>query len=151
MHRRPLGRGRLLAVVAAVVILVGCVASIEWPATALLPWFSIGGGPGELSLVQRGAFDGSGILAFLAAMAVLALVTLPYAAGDRPVGIDRGLVYLLITAVALVGVAIWPFVGIDGAFGGLFPDRAPGYWIAVVGVIVLARATFEIFQEPSRL
>jgi hypothetical protein len=134
MHRRPLGRGRVLAVVAALVIL----------GSSVLPWYSIGGG--DLPLLQRNGFAGSAILTFLAAMLTLALVTLPYAAGDRPVGIDRGLFYLLILGIAVLGVAIWPFLQ-SGEFGGLLPDRAPGFWVAVVGVVLLGRATYDIFGE----
>jgi hypothetical protein len=137
MHRRPLGRGRVLAVLGALVILVGC----------LLPWFGVGGG-GELPPLELRVFDGSGILTFLAALATLALVTLPYAAGDRPVSADRGLFYLLILGVAILGIVLWPF-GLSGEFGGLFPTRAPGFWVALVGIVMLGRATFDIFREPA--
>jgi hypothetical protein len=137
MHRRPLGRGRVLAVLAAIVLLVGC----------LVPWYGVGGG-GELPSLDLRAFDGSGILTFLAALATLALVTLPYAAGDRPVTADRGLFYLLILVVAILGVALWP-LRLSGEFGGLVPTRAPGFWTAIVGIIVLGRATYDIFREPA--
>ena len=50
MHRRPLGRGRRLAVLAAVTIIVGCI----------LPWWQFGGGAGELTRLQGNAFEGSG-------------------------------------------------------------------------------------------
>lgn len=128
----------MLAVAGALVVLAGC----------LLPWyaFQVDGG---LPALEFRAFDGSGILAFIAALATLALVTLPYAAGDRPVSADRGLAYLLLVGLAALGVAIWPLLVIDD-LSGLLPTRAPGWWIALVGVAVLARATFEIFQEPSR-
>ena len=74
MHRRPLGRGRQLAALAAIVIVVAC----------LLPWWGVGGGDG-LPALSGNAFEGSGILVFFAALAVIALLTLPYAAGDVPV------------------------------------------------------------------
>jgi hypothetical protein len=127
-----------MAVVGALVVLVGC----------LLPWYAFrveGGLPGReyVGLTQ------SGILAFIAALGTLALVTLPYAAGERPVSADRGLAYLLLTGLAGVGVAIWPFEVLDD-LSGLLPDRGPGWWIALVGVVVLGRATFEIFREPAR-
>lgn len=137
MHRRPLGRGRTLAAIASVLLLVAC----------LLPWYSVGGGAG-LPLIEERAFDGSGILAFLAALLVLALMALPYASVGRPVAIDAWPAYLLLLIVALLGVVAWPiqYLGVDPA--GLVPTRAPGYWIAVVGVLVLARAVFEIHREP---
>ena len=138
MHRRPIGRGRTLAILGAVVILVGC----------LLPWYGVGG-DGGLPPRDFRAFDGSGILAFVAALATLALVALPYAAGDRPIGADRGLAYVLLVAVALIGVLLWP-VDLLGAPAGLLPSRAPGWWLTVAGVAILGRAAFEIVQEPAR-
>jgi hypothetical protein len=138
MHRRPLGRGRTLAVVGALVVLVGCI----------LPWYAFrveGGLPARefIGLTQ------SGILAFVAAFGTLALVALPYAAGDRPVSADRGLTYLLLVGLAALGIALWPLQVIED-LAGLSPARAPGWWIAVAGVVILGRAVFEIFQEPAR-
>jgi hypothetical protein len=138
MHRRPMGRGRTLAIAGALVVLVG----------TLLPWYVFQVDAG-LPTEEFRAFDGSGILAFIAALATLALVTLPYAAGDRPVSADRGLAYALLVGVAAIGVAIWPLLVIED-LSGLVPTRAPGWWIALLGVAVLARAAFEIFQEPAR-
>ncbi len=96
MHRRSLSSGRRLAALGAIVILVGC----------LLPWYVLGGNGGLPELVYR-AFDGTGMLTFVAALATLALVTLPYAAGERPIGIDHPMVFALLAVVALVGVVLW--------------------------------------------
>ena len=138
MYRRPFGRGRTLAVVGALIVVVGC----------LLPWyaFRVDGG---LPARQFIGLAESGILSFIASLGTLALVALPYAAGDRPVSADRGLAYLLLTGLAAVGVAIWPLQVLDD-LSGLAPDRAPGWWVALVGLVVLARAAFEIFGEPAR-
>jgi hypothetical protein len=136
MHRRPIGRARTLAIVGAFVILAGCI----------LPWYRA---QGDLPGLEFTGLAVSGILAFIAALGTLALVALPYAAGDRPVSADRGLSYLLLAALAAIGVAIWPLQVLDD-LTGLLPDRAPGWWIAAVGVVILGRAAFEIFQEPSR-
>jgi hypothetical protein len=139
MHRRPLGRGRTIAILAAVIILVGCV----------LPWFGVGG-RGGLPATELRPFDGSGMLAFLAALATLALVALPYAAGDRPVGLDRTLAYGLLFVMALLGVALWP-LDLLGEFAvGLLPDRAPGLWVAIAGVAVYGRAVYDIAREQGR-
>jgi len=126
-----------MAILAAAIILAGCV----------LPWFGVGG-LGGLPATELRPFDGSGILTFLAALATLALAALPYAAGDRPAGIDRPLYYGLVLALAVLGVALWPLDLLGEFTVGLLPDRAPGYWIAVAGVVVLGRATYEIFTEP---
>jgi hypothetical protein len=134
MHRRPVSRGRKLAILAALIMLAGC----------LLPWYTF---VGDLPVEPFGAFDGSGILVFVSGLAALALVALPYAAGDRPLGVDRGLAYALLAGVALVGVAIWPFQFLD-ELTGLLPDRAPGLWVSTVGALALSRAAFDISREP---
>jgi hypothetical protein len=140
MHRRPLGRGRILALVAAAIMLAAC----------LLPWFAIGG-EADLPTLEQRAFDGAGILVFVAALLTIALVALPYAAGDRPVAIDAWPAYLLLLAVAVAGLVLWPLLGDRLEYpSGLLPDQAPGYWLAIVGVVVLARAVFEIHEHPAR-
>jgi hypothetical protein len=137
----------MLAILGALVVLAGC----------FLPWYRVGGEPGGLSAVVDNGFEGIGILSFIAAIAILALVALPYAMGDRPVGVDRGLAYVLLALLALAGVLAWPVQFFNEPvpfFGellaGLLPDRAPGWWMALLGVVILGRAAFEIVQEPAR-
>ncbi|HYM83956.1 MAG TPA: hypothetical protein VEY67_07390 [Candidatus Dormibacteraeota bacterium] len=139
MHRRPLGRARLLAIVAAIVILVGCV----------LPWYALGGGDG-LPLREWRVFDGTGILAFLAALLTIALVSLPYATAGRPVAVDAWPAYLGFLLLAAIGVALWALQNVGVAPAGLLPDRAPGFWLTVLGTLIMARAVFEIHSEPVR-
>ncbi len=138
MHRRPLGRARRLAIIGAIVILVGC----------LLPWYALGGSEG-LPLREWRVFDGAGTLAFLAALLTLALVSLPYAMAGRPVAADAWPTYLLFLVLAVIGLVLWPLQFVWVAPGGLLPMSAPGYWLAVVGTLILARAVFEIHQEPA--
>ena len=138
MHRRPIGRGRTLGIVSALVMLVGCV----------LPWYAVGGGS-NLPIRQLNAFSGSGILVFIAALATLAVVALPYAAGDRPVAIDRWPAYLLFAVAAWVGIVYWVLSLVGDTAPGLFPDRAPGLWIAVLGTVTLSRAAYDIGREPG--
>jgi hypothetical protein len=143
VHRRPLGRGRTLAVLAAIVVAVGCV----------LPWYTVGGDVTGIPARSVNAFGGlAGLLTFLAALAVLALVALPYAAGDQPVGVDRWPAYLLLLLVSVAGVVVTVLTIVTGDFllEGFRPDRAPGIWTTLVGLAVLARAVFEIAQEPPR-
>jgi hypothetical protein len=138
MHRRPLGNGRRLAFIGAIVVLVGC----------LLPWYTVGG-DGGLTPVTYRAFDGSGIAAFLGALATIALIALPYAAGERPMGVDRGLSFMLLAVLALVGVILW-VPGLLDAPEGLLPYRAYGFWIAAVGTVIMLRAAYDIMLEPPR-
>jgi hypothetical protein len=138
VHRRPIGRARALGVVGAIVMLAGCV----------LPWYAIGGGA-DLPLRQLNAFSGSGILAFIAALATIAVVALPYAAGDRPVAIDRWPAYLLFAVAAWVGILYWVISFVGETAPGLLPDRAPGLWIAGAGTIALSRAAYDIANDRS--
>ncbi len=140
LHRRSLGRGRWVATVSAILIVVGCA----------LPWFRAGGAEGIPALEGNGFF-GPGILAFLAALATLALVTLPYAMGDRPVSVDRWWVYAALAVIAALGLLLRS-VGIaldSGGFGTMLPDRAPGVWLAAAGVVGLAFATAELYGARS--
>ena len=138
LHRRRLGRGRLVAAASALLILVGCA----------LPWFRAGGSDG-IPPIEGNAFQGPGILVFLAALAILALTALPYAAGDRPVALDRWWAYAAVTAVAAVALVL-RVAGIAAEAGGLatmLPDRAPGLWLAAAGVVGLMFATAEIYGQ----
>ena len=65
-------------------------SSADHPSSAACCRGTALGGDGGLPATYN-AFDGTGIVVFLAALATLALVALPYAAGDRPMAIDRGL------------------------------------------------------------
>lgn len=137
MHRRPLGRGRLLATISALIIVVGC----------LPPWFTVAGGATGLTALTVNAFTDKGIVVFVGALLVLALVSLPYAAGDKPVALDRTLSFAMLTGV-MVGAFVWRVVdllGIDPT--GLRPDLAPGLWLVAIGLLALVRATYEIGRE----
>jgi len=142
MHRRSFPRSRLLAAAGAVVVLVGCV----------LPWWTVGGNPGELTVKSGNAFESYGILVFAAAIATLALVTLPYAS-LRPVSADRWPSYAIIAAVGWFGLAarvVDLFLVRAFAFGTPADavTRIPGLWIALIGLAMLARAVFEMRREP---
>ena len=144
MHRRPLGRGRTLAAVAGVMLVIGCV----------LPWWKIGGGGTGITPLQGNGFEGSGIIVFLVGIATLALVALPYATGDRPLAIDRWLSYLLLTILGWIGLGI-RFVALllDGAFQFNEPAQVftngPGLWLVIVGLVILSRATYDMAREPA--
>ena len=139
MHRRPLGAGRRLALIGAIVVVIGSV----------LPWYTLGGEAGQLTAIRMTAFDGAGILTFLAALATMALVALPYAAGERPLAVDRGLAFGILAIVGIVGLILFiPASDALVAPAGMLPDRAYGYWITLVGTITLGRAAYNISLEP---
>jgi hypothetical protein len=142
MHRRPLGRGRTMAAIGGGLMVIGCV----------LPWWQVGGTPG-ITAESGNGLAGAGILVFLVGIATVALVALPYAAGDRPVGLDRWLSFALLAIAGWVGF-VWRVVEL--ALYGAFQFRAPlevfadgpGLWIAAVGLVVLSRATYTMTREP---
>ena len=133
MHRRPVGRSRLLAAIGALIVLAGC----------FLPWWTVGGDAG-LPVTSGNAFASLGILVFGAAIATLALVTLPYAS-ERPVPADRWSSYAIIAAAGWIGFAYRLLeLGTAGAFRFAEPadivTRIPGTWLAGIGLVILARA-----------
>jgi len=142
LHRRPLGHGRTLAAISGAIIVVGCV----------LPWWQVVGTPG-IPMQAGNAFAGSGIVVFLVGVAVLALLTLPYAAGDRPVGLDRPLSFALLALAGWIGFA-WRIVDLAliGAFQFSQPAQVftngPGLWVTGLGLAVLARAAYLMTSEP---
>ena len=144
MHRRPLGRGRTLAALSAPLTVLGCV----------LPWWQVGGSPG-IPVESGNGLAGSAIVVFLVGAATLALVALPYAAGDRPVALDRWLVFGILAAAGWVGLA-WRVVelALIGAFQFHEPaavfTNGPGIWLSALGLVVLSRAVYEMAGEPLR-
>jgi hypothetical protein len=143
MHRRPLGRGRTLAAVAGPLIVIGCV----------LPWWKVGGTPG-ITAASGNGLAGSGIVVFLVGIATLALVALPYAAGDRPVGLDRWLSFAILAGAGWIGFA-WLVVdlALRGAFVFTQPvqifTNGPGLWLTALGLVVLSRAAFTMTRESA--
>ena len=144
MHRRPLGRGRTLAALG------------RRPDRRRLRPAVVEGRrrrPG-IPAVGGNGFEGGGIIVFLVGIATLALVALPYAAGDRPLGIDRWLSYLLLTSSA--GSA-----SRSGSSGSCSTARssspsrprssptARAVARRASGSIVLSRATYDMAREPA--
>ena len=132
-----------MAVLAGPLIVLGCV----------LPWWQVGGTPG-IPLTSGNGLAGSGIGVFLVGIASLALVALPYAAGDRPVGLDRWLSFAFLAAAGWLTFA-WKIIDlvIIGAFQFTQPaqvfSHGPGLWLAGIGLTLLARAAFVMTREPA--
>jgi hypothetical protein len=135
MNQPRLGRSRLLVAAGALAMLVGC----------FLPWYTVGGE--ALPAESSNAFDGAGIVVFVVAVALLALLAVPYAA-DRPPAITRRASFLALVAVGVGGLALrliqlWG----DSALG--LPDRALGLWLSGIGLIVAAWGVAELYGEPQ--
>jgi hypothetical protein len=142
MQRRPLGRGRTLAAIGSLLVLVG----------SILPWWRLQP-EGGLPALTGNAFEGAGILVFLSGVATLALLALPYAVGDRPVGIDRPLSVALLAVLGWIGL-VWRIVQLIGLGAFRFDEpiqvlnNGPGLWLAGIGLVMLARAAFQMSVEP---
>ncbi len=141
-HRRPVGRARLLAALGALVILAGCV----------LRWWTVGGANGLPELWGNG-FEGMSIVVFVAALATIAIVTLPYAT-DRPVNADRWPTFALLAAVGWLAFVLRVVdLYMLGALSFREPaavfTNGPGLWVAGIGLTMLARAAFDIQREPG--
>jgi hypothetical protein len=147
MHRRPLGRGRSMAALGGVLMVIGSV----------LQWWQVGGTPG-ITATSGNGLAGSGILVFLVGIATLALVALPYAAGDRPLGLDRWLTFAILAVVGWIGLG-WRVIelalmgGFPGAFQFSSPAQVvtngPGLWLAGIGLAILSRATYVMTRESA--
>jgi hypothetical protein len=138
-----LGNGRTLAAIAGIVIVIGCI----------LPWWRVGSADGLTQLSGNG-LEGSGILVFLVGLATLALVTLPYAMGDRPTSIDRTLIYGILAIVGWIALGTRVVVLLlDDVFQFTEPAQVftngPGLWVAGLGLAILSRAVYLMAREPA--
>lgn len=133
--RRGLGRGRTLIAIGAI------LAMVAMP----LPWLTVGG----IVLPARSAngFEGGGMVMFLAAVAMLAVIVLPYATRTRRSAIDRSLVYLLLLVIGVGALASHVVELIRAEGNRLMPTEAPGLWLAVVGMAVATWGLLELFAE----
>ncbi len=147
MNRSPVQGGRWVVTVGAIVII----------ASTLMQWWQIGGGPGELPAQSDvGISDGRGFVLFLAAVATLLLVSLPYAA-EAPIAIDRPMSYVLLLGVAFVAYCLRIVEMLQdglllytGQTPPIQPLRGPGFWVAAVGLLIFARGVFELWEARRR-
>jgi hypothetical protein len=132
--RRSLGRGRLLVALGALIVLGGSAPA----------WWTIGG---TVTPAYSGnAFEGIGILVFVAAVLLLALIVLPFTRREGESGLDRPAVYGLLAALGIgsFGLRVLQLAD-DGVLG--LPDRAPGLWITAVGLAVIGWGLAELLNE----
>lgn len=142
MDRSATSRGRWLVAIGAIIV-VGA---------SLLQWWQIGGGVGELTRrADIGISDGPVFMGmFLGSVALLLLITLPYAS-ERPVAIDHPLSYLALLIVVIVGYVLEVVSLAQLGRIPIPPLRGPGFWIAAIGIAALARGVFEVFEDRRHL
>jgi hypothetical protein len=135
--RRSLGRGRLIVAVGALVCLAGTLPA----------WWTVGGT--VTPSISGNAFEGAGILVFIACLGLLALIVLPFATRDGESRLDRPASYVALTAVAITGFVL-RVLEINSVDALGLPDRAPGMWLSGVGLLIVAWGVAEILTERPR-
>lgn len=136
MTRRALGRGRLLVVVGSLIALAGLLPTWWLVARTNLPPLSANG------------FQGIGIVIFLACLAQLALVTLPFASRDGHSSLDRPAAYVVV-GLAAIGSFLWRVFEISQLSGLSLSPQAPGMWITGIGLLVVAWGTGDLVTERA--
>jgi hypothetical protein len=124
----------------ALLIAIGC----------FLPWWSVGGNVTELH--TGNAFDSVlGMLVFASALAMVAVMVIPYASRDRHSPLDRFSVYLLLFVIATASFGARLYQISVPAFAGLgLPQSIPGAWITGAGLVVVLLGMFEVLSEARR-
>jgi hypothetical protein len=87
-----------------------------------------------------------GIVIFLAALAMLAVVTLPYARRDGESSLDTPLVYVSL-AFAAIAAFLWRAYEIFQTGGLGLPPSSIGVWLTAAGLLVVAWGVGETFVE----
>lgn len=134
MTRRALGRGRRLVALGALVSLGGMIPA----------WWRL---PRTNATALSGAgLEGVGIVIFLAVLALLAVITLPYATRDGDSALDRPASFVL---VALLAIASFLFRVFEiSRFAQLaLPTEAPGLWLTGAGLLIIVWGVADILTE----
>ena len=142
MNRREHGRGRFLAAVGGLLALVG----------SFLPWYTVGGE--ALTARSSNGFEGAGILVFISAVLVLALVLLPYAVSDPArLTLDRAASFALVVGVGVLGLLLRVFELFrqEAGLGALTPGRASGLWIVIVGLALMAWGALDMLTRRRQV
>ncbi|MEP7378597.1 MAG: hypothetical protein ABI725_03445 [Chloroflexota bacterium] len=134
MNRRALGRGRWLVVIGALVTLAGMIPS----------WWKL---PRTNAAALSGnGLEGAGIIIFLGALALLAVVTLPYATRDGDSALDRPASYVLL-AMMTVGAFLFRIFEISRFASLDLPPEAPGMWLSGLGLVIVVWGVGDLLTE----
>ncbi|MDP8904124.1 MAG: hypothetical protein M3N29_02195 [Chloroflexota bacterium] len=136
MKRRGIGRGRPIIAAGGLLVMLGSV----------LPWWTIGGT--VTPRLTGNAFDGIGVVAFICAVLMIALVVLPYATQSGQASIDRPLSYLILATLAVSAFAVRA-LEIQTIAGVGLPQQTPGLWLTGVGLGVIVWGVGELLAERA--
>ena len=134
MNRRALGRGRLLVAIGALVTLAGMYPS----------WWTLPR-TGRDALSGNG-LEGAGIIIFLAVLALIAVVVLPYATRDGDSALDRPASYVLLGLMA-VGAFLFRIFEISRFTSLALPTDAPGLWLSGFGLLIVVWGVADLLTE----
>lgn len=134
MNRRALGRGRLLVVIGALVTLAG-----------MMPAWWVLARTGQDALSGNG-LEGAGIIIFLAVLALIAVVVLPYATRDGDSALDRPGSYVLLALMA-VGAFLFRIFEISRFTTLGLPTEAPGLWVSGLGLLIVVWGVADLLTE----
>jgi hypothetical protein len=118
------GRGRLVLFAGALVTLAGIP----------LTWWTIER-TNAPSLTGSG-LQGVAIFVFLAALAMIAVIILPFASRAGESALDRPGVYALLALIAVAAYA-WRVVEISGFASLGLPQEVPGLWLSGAGLVIV--------------
>ena len=138
--RRGLGMGRLLVGIGSLLAVIG----------AFLPWTYAGGEIG-LPVITSNAFDGAGILMFIAAVALLALLILPYASASGRSSLVRWVSFVILAGLMVVGTLL-QLVQLYGSGTLKFLPLTDvlGMWLGIVGTLLVAWGAAEILSQETK-
>jgi hypothetical protein len=134
MTRRALGRGRTLIALGALLVLVGMLPAWWHLARTNAPALSGNG------------LEGAGIAIFLCALALLALIVLPYATRDGDSSLDRPGSYVLVSLFAIAAF-LFRVYEISGFATLELPLASPGLWLTGAGLLVVVWGVADILTE----
>jgi dolichyl-phosphate-mannose--protein O-mannosyl transferase len=105
---------------------------------------------GELSLRSEvGVCDGRVFLMLLASLGLLLLVTLPYATGG-PVSVDHSAAYVALFCMAALGYGLRVAALIEESLLPWPITKGIGFWLAALGLALLACGLLRVFREDRR-
>jgi hypothetical protein len=125
MNRPAFGRGRLLIILGSIVAIVGLVPA----------WWIVE--RTNLRPLTGNGLQGIGLVMFLGALTLMALVVLPFASRDGRSSLDRPIAYIVVGA-AVIGAFVWRVFEISQSSGIQLPTQAPGLWVTGLGLLIVA-------------
>gem|GEM_PF-2968248 len=138
--RRGLGAGRLLIAIGALMGVIG----------AFLPWTFAGGEIGLPVQTEKALDGGAGILMFIAAVALLALLLLPYASPNGRSSLDRWVSFVILAGLMVLGTVVQMIQLFSSQTLKLTPvTDVLGMWLGVIGTILVAWGAGEIVSRET--